>query len=61
MLCDLTYPEAGDVIDGVDNHFQDMQYTYHRGTVVAQWRDFKDPESDIKEYGVSIYRKHKAV
>ncbi|KAK7494165.1 hypothetical protein BaRGS_00014638, partial [Batillaria attramentaria] len=56
VLVDLTAPEAGEVIDGLDPDFNDLSFTVHKATVAARWRGFTDPESDIIQYDVQVQR-----
>lgn len=54
VLVDLTEPESGDVIDGKEATFTDLQFTTNQAKVELQWRNFEDPESLIKQYEVLV-------
>ncbi|XP_066298079.1 uncharacterized protein [Branchiostoma lanceolatum] len=57
VLYDATPPEEGWVKDGLDpNH--DVTYSSETASVSALWEDFRDPESDIADYEVTVWRKH---
>ncbi|XP_078585864.1 uncharacterized protein LOC144867675 [Branchiostoma floridae x Branchiostoma japonicum] len=57
VMYDATPPEEGWVNDGLDaNH--DVTYSSETATVSALWGDFKDPESDIADYEITVWRKH---
>ncbi|XP_019624877.1 PREDICTED: uncharacterized protein LOC109470382 isoform X2 [Branchiostoma belcheri] len=57
VMYDATPPEEGWVKDGLDpNH--DVTYSSETATVSALWDDFRDPESDISDYEVTVWRKH---
>jgi hypothetical protein len=51
---DLTEPESGEVVDGKDPAFKDLQFTTSQAKVQLQWRGFQDPESLIKQYEVQV-------
>ena len=36
---------------------EDKRYSPEASTVASTWRQFVDPESDVKSYLVNIYRK----
>ncbi|KAI8485273.1 hypothetical protein Bbelb_370200 [Branchiostoma belcheri] len=53
VMYDATPPEEGWVKDGLDpNH--DVTYSSETATVSALWDDFRDPESDIADYEVTV-------
>jgi hypothetical protein len=54
VLVDLTEPESGEVVDGKDPAFKDLQFTTSQAKVQLQWRGFQDPESLIKQYEVQV-------
>ena len=54
VLVDLTEPESGEVIDGKEATFTDLQFTTNQAKVELQWRNFQDPESLIKQYEVLV-------
>lgn len=56
VLVDLTEPETGEVIDGLNPNFQDLRFSVHAASVSAQWRGFRDPESDVIQYQVQVKR-----
>jgi hypothetical protein len=51
---DLTEPVPGELIDGVQNHFTDLQFSPSPAKVGAQWKDYKDPESGISQYDLQV-------
>lgn len=53
---DLTKPEPGDVIDGNDVDFTDLQFSSSQSNVQLQWKNFFDPESGIREYAARVWR-----
>ena len=54
VTVDLTAPVSGEVIDGVQPGFTDLQYSPNTAKVGTQWRDYYDPESGIKQYEVQV-------
>ena len=54
MLVDLTKPVPGQVIDGLLDNFQDLEFTSSQAKVEAQWKNYYDPESLIKQYDVQV-------
>ncbi|XP_078658230.1 uncharacterized protein LOC144903713 [Branchiostoma floridae x Branchiostoma belcheri] len=57
VMYDATPPEEGWVNDGLDpNH--DVAYSSETATVSANWDNFTDPESDIADYKITVWRKH---
>ncbi|XP_076076023.1 uncharacterized protein LOC143046845 [Mytilus galloprovincialis] len=54
VTVDLTAPESGEVIDGVQTDFTDLQYSASTAKVGAQWEGYHDPESGIQQYGVQV-------
>ncbi len=58
VIVDLTPPETGVIIDGVDPEFQDVVYSSEAATISAQWTNYTDPESGIRDHKISVYRKH---
>ncbi|VDI54125.1 Hypothetical predicted protein [Mytilus galloprovincialis] len=54
VTVDLTEPESGEVIDGVQSGFIDLQFSPSTAKVGAQWKDYHDPESGIQQYGVQV-------
>ena len=56
VLVDTSDPLAGQVVDGKEAGFSDVQYTTSRARVEVQWRGFSDPESAIRNYQVQVYR-----
>ncbi|XP_076086791.1 uncharacterized protein LOC143057371 [Mytilus galloprovincialis] len=54
ILYDETQPLAGDVIDGTQSGFVDLEYSSSSARVEGQWRAFSDPESDITQYAVQV-------
>ncbi|KAI8519526.1 hypothetical protein Bbelb_027830 [Branchiostoma belcheri] len=53
VMYDATPPQKGWVKDGLDpNH--DIKYSSETATVSALWDDFRDPESDIAVYEVTV-------
>ncbi|XP_078573994.1 uncharacterized protein LOC144860567 isoform X3 [Branchiostoma floridae x Branchiostoma japonicum] len=57
VMYDATPPEEGWVKDGLDpNH--DVTYSSELASVSAIWGDFRDPESDIADYEVTVWRQH---
>ena len=54
VVVDLTKPVPGTVIDGKLDNFQDLEFTSSRAKVEAQWKDYYDPESLIKQYEVQV-------
>ncbi|XP_041378093.1 uncharacterized protein LOC121390363 [Gigantopelta aegis] len=56
VLVDLTPPVAGEIIDGKLGGFEDISFSLHRATVAAQWRNFSDMESDIRDFELEITR-----
>ncbi|XP_070574642.1 uncharacterized protein [Ptychodera flava] len=57
VLYDATPPESGWIKDGL-NPDEDMVFSSEPSTVSANWDGFSDPESNIKEYSVTVWRKH---
>ncbi|XP_070573951.1 uncharacterized protein [Ptychodera flava] len=57
VLYDATPPESGWIKDGL-NPDEDVVFSSEPSTVSANWDGFSDPESDIKEYSVTVWRKH---
>ncbi|XP_077996024.1 uncharacterized protein LOC144449371 [Glandiceps talaboti] len=57
VLYDATPPVEGWIKDGLDPT-KDMVYSSERATVSANWDGFYDPESSMKEYTVTVWRKH---
>lgn len=51
---DLTPPVEGEMIDGLDTNFKDLQYSPSKTNVAVQWKDFSDPESAIREYATQV-------
>ncbi|XP_072033446.1 LOW QUALITY PROTEIN: uncharacterized protein [Amphiura filiformis] len=58
VIVDLTPPEAGLIIDGLDPEFRDLVYSSEAATITSQWVNYTDPESGIRDYKISVYRKH---
>ncbi|XP_048258717.1 uncharacterized protein LOC124137708 isoform X1 [Haliotis rufescens] len=56
VIVDLTPPVPGEVVDGIRDVFDDVEFSTHVATVGTQWRNHSDPESDIREYAVQILR-----
>uniref|UniRef100_A0A1I8J5S5 GPS domain-containing protein n=1 Tax=Macrostomum lignano TaxID=282301 RepID=A0A1I8J5S5_9PLAT len=56
ILCDLTYPIVGEIVDGLASDFSDLEYSSNAASVSAQWKGFSDPESDIKEFVVTVQK-----
>lgn len=56
VLVDLTSPMTGEVVDGKEASFTDVQYTTSRAKVEVQWRGYSDPESFINNYQVQVHR-----
>ncbi|KAL3873866.1 hypothetical protein ACJMK2_036950, partial [Sinanodonta woodiana] len=56
VTVDLTPPVEGQVVDGNISNFQDLEFSASRSTVKLQWRNYYDPESDIKHYEVQVLR-----
>ncbi|VDI79784.1 Hypothetical predicted protein [Mytilus galloprovincialis] len=54
VTVDLTEPESGEVIDGVQTGFTDLKFSPSTAKVGAQWNGFHDPESGIQQYEVSV-------
>jgi hypothetical protein len=54
VTVDLTAPVSGEVVDGVQPGFTDLQYSPSTAKVGTQWRDYYDPESGIKQYEVQV-------
>ncbi|XP_052081925.1 uncharacterized protein LOC127719726 isoform X2 [Mytilus californianus] len=54
VLVDLTPSVPGEVIDGLLDNFNDLDYTSSQAKVEAQWKDYYDPESTIKQYDVQV-------
>lgn len=54
VLVDLTEPVAGEVVDGLLDSFEDLEFTSSQAKVEAQWRGYYDPESLIKQYDVQV-------
>lgn len=54
VTVDLTAPVSGEVIDGIQPGFTDLQYSPSTAKVGTQWRDYYDPESGIKQYEVQV-------
>ena len=50
---DKTPPTAGVVTDG-DDHDNDLEFTDEGHVITSIWKDFKDPESRVVEYYVSV-------
>nr|XP_006817093.1 PREDICTED: uncharacterized protein LOC100376421 [Saccoglossus kowalevskii] len=57
FLCDETSPLVGWIHDGL-NADEDIEFTSEASTVSANWGDFYDPESNIDNYFVNVWRKH---
>jgi hypothetical protein len=53
---DTTIPVPGEVVDGKEASFTDVQYTTSRAKVEVQWRGYSDPESFIDNYQVQVHR-----
>ena len=56
-MVDLTPPVSGWVVDGLSPG-EDLQYSSDSASVRLMFGGFSDPESDIKDYQLSVYRKH---
>ncbi|XP_048258676.1 uncharacterized protein LOC125384201 [Haliotis rufescens] len=56
VIVDLSPPVPGEVVDGIQDGFDDVEFSTHVATVGTQWRNHSDPESDIREYAVQILR-----
>ncbi|XP_076085507.1 uncharacterized protein LOC143056307 [Mytilus galloprovincialis] len=54
VLVDLSAPVPGEVVDGMMDNFIDLDYTSSQAKVEAQWKDYYDPESTIKQYDVQV-------
>ncbi|CAG2251012.1 unnamed protein product [Mytilus edulis] len=54
VLVDLTPSVPGQVIDGLLDNFIDLDYTSSQAKVEAQWKDYYDPDSTIKQYDVQV-------
>jgi len=54
VTVDLTAPVSGEVVDGIQPGFTDLQYSPSTAKVGTQWRDYYDPESGIKQYEVQV-------
>jgi hypothetical protein len=54
VLFDLTVPMAGEVIDGIQAGFVDLEYSSSPARMEGQWKNFSDPESNITKYAVQI-------
>lgn len=54
VTVDLTEPESGEVVDGVQTGFTDLKFSPSTAKVGAQWKGFHDPESGIQQYEVSV-------
>lgn len=56
VTVDLTKPDKGEIVDGKNPSFQDMNFTAAKSSIAAQWRNYNDPESNIKEYNVKVMK-----
>ncbi|XP_070562332.1 uncharacterized protein [Ptychodera flava] len=56
VLYDSTPPTKGEILDGLDP-INDVEFSSEASSVSANWHGFEDPESDIEEYAVTIWRK----
>ena len=54
MIVNLTPLLEGEIIDGIKSGFTDLVYSSKPATVEAQWRDYQDPESTIRDYEVEV-------
>ncbi|VDH98959.1 Hypothetical predicted protein [Mytilus galloprovincialis] len=54
VLVDLSAPVPGEVVDGLMDNFNDLDFTSSQAKVEAQWKDYYDPESNIKQYDVQV-------
>ncbi|CAG2244057.1 unnamed protein product [Mytilus edulis] len=54
ITVDLTEPVSGEVIDGVQENFSDLQFSPNPAKLGAQWKDYSDPESDINQYEIQV-------
>ncbi|XP_076085326.1 uncharacterized protein LOC143056125 [Mytilus galloprovincialis] len=54
VLVDLSAPVSGKVVDGLQDNFGDLDFTSSQAKVEAQWKDYYDPESSIKQYDVQV-------
>ena len=57
MIVDLTPPEAGVIVDGLEPNFHDVAFSSESATITSQWENYTDPESGIRDHKVSVYRK----
>ncbi|XP_022103294.1 uncharacterized protein LOC110986022 [Acanthaster planci] len=57
VTVDLTPPIQGNVYDGLLPGHTDLDFSSRPATVEAQWHGFYDPDSGIKDYQVTVYRK----
>ncbi|KAK3104702.1 hypothetical protein FSP39_008103 [Pinctada imbricata] len=56
VLVDLTLPIPGEVIDGKGDNFTNLDFTSNAARVEVQWRDYDDPESQILDFQIQVYR-----
>ncbi|XP_052081235.1 uncharacterized protein LOC127719259 [Mytilus californianus] len=54
VTVDLTKPVPGDVVDGNNTGFEDIQFSGSAAKVEIQWMNFYDPESKIRQYDVQV-------
>lgn len=54
VTIDLTKPEPGSVIDGMNEDFRDLQFSASPAKVEVQWRNYTDPESTIHQYEIQV-------
>ena len=60
VVVDITPPLSGWVHDGPDRD-EDIMYSSRPASLNTHWGDFKDPESDIAKYTVTVTQNHKDV
>ena len=57
VIVDLTPPVSGIIVDGNETDFTNVQFSSEPASVKAQWADYSDPESGIRDYKITVYRK----
>ncbi|CAG2228792.1 unnamed protein product [Mytilus edulis] len=54
IIVDTTYPESGELACGPDYNMA-VTYTPESTSLTVSWENYRDPESDIKSYDISLW------